>query len=322
MGNHSAHLKCRHAAALVLLLPLSCAQAQPGDKAMSDVAETYIRAIENGEKVSSPPSALMPDGQPSPAALERFRRELLSAGGPVREGVVNLLVDLGIQSDPLVHRNVSVLRSPALIGILINEGCNLPDQGCLAALDGLRLNTPGELLKPHGARLAEILRRQPSDAVLLTVAKAKATEALDLVKPLAVRESAQRALAALGDADRERALADAIDAAQTGEALADALAKSALVGTDRLIRKIGEQMRTPLTLDVRGAYIASVRLNVLDALRYNFPQVPEFYAQNIMDDGDYLKVEEMLTRDFGVVFHQPRPEFMKLIGYPRLPPLQ
>ena len=289
---------------------------------MTDVADTYIRAIEKGEQVTSPPSALMPNGQPSAAAVERLRQELLSASGPVREGIVNLLVDLGIQSDPLVHRNVSVLRSPALISILINEGCHLPDQGCLAALDALRLNTPTELLKPHGTRLAEILERQPSDAVLLTVAKAKATEALELVKPLAGREAAERALAALGDAERERALIDAIDAAQTGEALADALAKSALVGTEELIRKIGEQMRTPLKLDIRGAYIASVRLNVLDALRYNFPQVPEFYAQNIMDDGDYLRVEEMLTRDFGVVFQQPRPEFMKLIGYPRLAPVQ
>ena len=289
---------------------------------MSDAAQTYIRAIEKGEKLTSPPSALMTNGQPSAAAVEELRRELLRAAGPVREGIVALLVDLGIQSDPLVHRNVSVLRSPTLIAILVNEGCNLPDQGCLASLDALRLNAPTELLKPHGARLAEILKRQLSDAVLLAVAKAKATEALGLVKPLAGREAADRALAALGDAERERALADAIDAAQTGEALADALAKSALAGTDKLIRKIGEQMRTPLKLDIRGAYIASVRLNVLDALRYNFPQVPEFYTQNIMDDGDYLKVEEMLTRDFGVVFQRPRPEFMKLIGYPRLPPPQ
>lgn len=323
MGDHSAQLtRWLCFAAVTIGLILSGVEAHTEGKLMSNEAEAYIRAFQRGEGFDSPPLSIITDGRPSAAAVERLRLELTRADGPVREAIVDLLVDLGIQTDPVVHQGAAVLREPGLVAILVNEGCHTNDQGCLSALDALRVHSPESVLQPHRTRIAEIAAREPSSAALLAAAKAKALEARPTAEAEAGREAGAIALAALGDDAREQALLDAIDAAEVGEALAAALADAALAGTQRLIRKIAEQMHTPLVIDTPGVHIASVRLNVLDALCYNFPEVPEFYSNNIVDDSDYLKAEEILMKRFGVKFTKPRPEFMKLIGYPRFDSLE
>ena len=48
-------------------------------------------------------------------------------------------------------------------------------------------------------------------------------------------------------------------------------------------------MRTPLIFDLVGAYKKTVRLNVLEALLYNFPDQFILYPNNIKSDADYVK---------------------------------
>lgn len=314
MGDHSKNLILLISAAVLSAL-LSTVAASGKERDMSEAAESYIRSIAAGEGFSSPPSRIMDRGQPSPVAVERLRLELTRADAVVREGIVDLLVDLGFQTDPLVHQGIPVLRQPELIAILVTEGCMFADAACLAAMDAVRVAAPIGLLKSHNHRFVELLERQSSDTLLYTIAKAKAFDARPIVEAQN-GEAVDITKAALGNQGIEDALIDAIRTAETGEKLAAAVANAGLAGTNQILVTIGEQMRTPLVIDRPGIEIASVRLAVLDALRYNFPHVPEFHELNIRTDEDYIRVEEILQRDFGVVFKEPRPEFLTIINYP------
>lgn len=297
------------------------------ETAMTDAAERYIAAFERGEPFRSPPLDLISAGRPDRQAVERLRRELETAPGAVREGVVDLLADLAIQTDPMVEQGAAAIRDEAIIAILAQEGCARADQGCLAAMDALRTSAPTPLLAPHAARFAALLDAAPNETALYLAAKAKAAEAapalerLEADPALGGGEALAIARAALGDAGAERKLAMAVEQAETGEALAEALGPAGLAGSPALLRLIGATMRTALTIDRPGVNETSVRLNVMDALRYNFPQVPAFYRNNVHDDADYLEIERLVEEHLGVVFDASRPAFLKVRGYPiPLPP--
>lgn len=289
---------------------------------MTQAAERYIEGFRRGEGFTSPPADLIASGRPDPQAVERLRRELAHGSPEVREAVVDLLADLAIQTDPSIGQGVVAIRDPQIVSILSDEGCALRDAACAAAMDALRTSTPTHLLSPHATRYAELLDAHPTQSALLLVAKAKAAATWPVLERLAAdpawsgADELRSAQAALGDASAEAALAAALDAAADGPALAAALAPAALAGTPALLRAIGERMRTPLVIDRPGVNVVSLRLHVMDALRYNFPQIPEFYANNVHDDAGYLAIERLLTERLGVVFDTERPGYLKIRGYP------
>jgi len=154
------------------------------------------------------------------------------------------------------------------------------------------------------------------------VAKTKPQKARPAVERLAASpewkevEAAKIARAALGAKDIEDEFLAAADSAKDGQTLAYALGSLGLIGTPRSLKAIAERLRTGLTILMPGRLERSVRLNVLEALLYNFPDQPMLYPNNINQDEDYAAAERFCIRTFGVTYSNPRPPFLTYRGFP------
>jgi hypothetical protein len=243
----------------------------------------------------------------------------------VREKIVRLLVDLGKRTDPLTPKGADVLRNPQILAVLAGPGLAKPDLGRQAAIDALRRFSLPADLAGFGDAFAKALQEAPTEDCFLLVAKAKPPQARALIYRLAESprwdktEAAQVARAALGDTKIEGEFltrAKKAEAASDGKALADAIATLGLVGTQTSLKAVAERLRTPLTIELKGTYIKSVRLDVLEALLYNFPDQPVLYPNNIVKEQDYLAAEQFCTQTLGVVYNTPEPPFLTYYGYP------
>ncbi len=290
--------------------------------AMPKNAQDYIAAFNRGEDFTRPLTGLLIAGQPDGAALQVLGQELAIASPTVREKIVALLVELGLQTDPLSPKGAEVLRNQQIIELLAGSGLAKADLGRNAAIEALRkLVTPSNLGRFEEVFVKTLLSA-PTEGAFLLVAKAKPRSEIELVDRLARSakwkevEAAKIARAALGANDVEDEYLAAAEAAPDGKAFAKALRPLGLMGTPRSLKAIAERLRTPLTIDVPGAYEKSLRLNVLEALLYNFPDQPVLYPNNILTEADYTAAERFCIRTFGVAYPNPPPPFMTYRGYP------
>lgn len=289
---------------------------------MSQPAQDYIAAFRRGEDFTPPAKGVFLNGQPDPAALKLLGQELASAAPSVREKVVELLVNMAVRTDPLTPRGAEVLRHREILALLAGPGLAKPDLGREAAMDALRKLATHDALAPFGAAFVKSLDEAPAEEGFLLVAKAKPPQGRALVERLAGSarwkdvEAVRIARAALGAQDLEDEYIKAATEATEGKALATALGSLGLIGTRRSLTALAKQLRTPVTINVPGAYEKSVRLNVLEALLYNFPDQTVLYPNNIIRDSDYAAAEEFCIRTFGVTYATPRPPFLTYRGYP------
>ena len=273
---------------------------------MSTSAHDYIAALRHGEDIKGPLTGLIVNGQADDAALEVLGRELAVADPEVSEMLVYLLVDLGLQTDPLTPKGTEVLRDQRIIAILAGPGLSRADLGQYAAIDVLRKLVTQQDLARHEDAIVKALLDAPSEDAFLLVAKVKPVKEKVLVEQLARSpewkevEAAKIARAALGAKDIEDQYLAASNEASDGEALADALGPLALMGTPRSLKAIAALLRTPLTILIPRTYEKSVRLNVLEALLYNFPDQPVLYPNNIITEEDYTAAVRFCTDTLGV----------------------
>lgn len=288
-------------------------------------AEDYLRAFRHGETFKSPASGLSINGKPDPAAVRVLAEALANEEPHVRENIVALLADLGINTDPLQPEGAEVVRDKQILDALAGPGLAQADLGREAAMDALRKLATVPDLAARGEAITAALEAEPTEEAFLLVAKAKPAAAGPVVDELAAQpewqevEAVKIAKAALGDEQAEDEFLAALDAAETAgdaEAFARALGPVALVGTPRSLKAIGSRMRTPLIIEVPGAFEKSARLNVMEALLYNFPDRPILYPNNVVHESDYIKVERFCEAQLGVVFDQPRPPFLTYFGHP------
>ncbi len=320
-------------ALLLMLLPVLLAQEAGCEKTtrntMSTSAQDYIAAFKRGEAFVPPSKGVFINGQPDESALKLLERELPEGDPRVRENIVKLLVDMGRTSDSLTPKGADVLRHPRILEILAGPGLAKPDLGREAAIEALRkLATAPDLARFDGA-FTNALADEPTTEGFLLVAKAKARKASDLLERLIKlpkwqnNEAAFIARGALGSKEDEDRFLAVAAAATTGEALAKALSPLALMGTPRSLKVIAERLRSPLTIEISGHMPGksekSVRLNVLDALLYNFPDQPVLYPNNINRDEDYRAAERFCTDTLGVVYKDPPPPFFKFRNSPPQP---
>ncbi|HWR67812.1 MAG TPA: hypothetical protein VN416_02215 [Desulfomonilia bacterium] len=290
---------------------------------MSTDVHDSIAAIRRGEDVRGLSDGLIVNGQPDAAALQALGRELATAEPEVREKIVDLLVEVGLQTDPLTPAGAEVLRDKRIIAILAGPGLVKADLGREAAMDALRKLVMQADLAPHEDAFVKALLDAPGEEAFLLVAKAKPEKGKVLVDQLArsqkwqENESARIARAALGAKDVEDAYLAGAEAAKDGKELAEALGPLALMGTQRSLKAIAALLRTPLTILVPGAFEKSVRLNVLEALLYNYPDQPVLYPNNIVTEEDYTAAELFCTKTLGVTYTTPPPPFMTYRGFPR-----
>ncbi|MCU0577733.1 MAG: hypothetical protein MUD15_13075 [Desulfobacterota bacterium] len=285
-------------------------------------AHDYIDAFRRGENVRGPLAGLITNGRPDGTALEVLGRGLADSDAQAREKIVDLLVQIGLETDPLTPEGAEVLRDRRIIAILSGPGLAKADLGREAALDALRkLVTPGDLAPFEDAYVKSLID-EPCEEAFLLVAKAKPVEQKVLVESLArssewiEEEAARIARAALGAKAIEDEYLAAVDTAADGRELAMALGPLALMGTPRSLKALAGLLRSPLVIHVPGLFDKSVRLNVLDALSYNFPDQPVLYANNIITEEDYTAAERFCTSALGVTYTTPPPPFMTLRGYP------
>lgn len=291
--------------------------------AMSTNVHDIIAAIKRGEDYRELLSGLIVDGRPDPAALEILGRELAAADSETREAIVDLLVKLSLEADPLTPKGAEVLRDQRTIAILAGPGLAKADLGRDAAMDALRKLALHKDLTSHEDAFVTTLLTKPNEEAFLLIAKVKPVKEKILVENLArtpewkTVEAAKIARAALGAKDIEDMYLAAAAKAADGQTLIDALGPLALMGTPQSLKAIASRLRTPFTIQVPGAFEKSVRLNVLEALLYNFPDQPELYPNNIFSEEDYKAAERFCTNTLGVTYSSPPPPFMTYRGFPR-----
>lgn len=284
--------------------------------------ERYLSSFRHGEDFRPPSSGFIADDRPDTHAIAELGEAMAIETAAVREQLVALLVDIGLQLDPLREAGTEALRVPQIIELLAGPALTTSDLGSEAAMDALRKLVPARDLARHAAAFVAALVRAPSDEGFLLVAKVKPAQLRAEVDALATApdwlssESAQIARAALGARDVEDSFLATADRATTGPALARALASLGLIGTPRSLRAIALQLRTPLTITIPGAFERSVRLNALEALLYNFPEEPALYPNNIVTEDDYAAAERFCRATLGVTLRDPPPPFMTVRGFP------
>ena len=295
--------------------------------AMSDNARDYLAAFQRGEDFTPPATGVFTNDQPDESALKLLGNELAVASPNVRDNIVKLLVDMGRRTDPLTRKGADVLRHPRILALLAGPGLAKADLGRETAMEALRkFVTPADLA---GFEIAftQVLEQKPTTEAFLLVAKAKSAKAKELVDRLSRQpqwrevQAARIARAALGSTEDEEQFVASAEAANDGETLARALGPLALIGTPRSLKAIAERLRTELTIEIPGHMpgrnVKSARLNVLEALLYNFPDQPVLYPNNVNRDEDYRAAERFCIEKFGVAYRDPPPPFLK---YATLPP--
>ncbi len=316
-----------------MLLHVLFAQEAGCDKTtrttMSTGAQDYVAAFKRGETFVPPSKGVFVGGQPDEAALQVLATELPESEPRVKENIVKLLVDMGRSTDPLKPKGVDVLRNTRILEILAGPGLAKPDLGREAAMESLRKLATMRDLTRFDSEFTNALAEEPTTEAFLLVAKAKSSKAKDLVERLIKLpkwenlEAAKIARAALGSKEDEDRFLAVAAAATTGEALAKALGPLSLIGTPRTLKAIAERLRSPLTIEISGHMPGksekSIRLNVLEALLYNYPDEPTLYPNNINRDEDYRAAERFCSSTLGVVYKDPPPPFFKFRNSPPQP---
>ena len=306
--------------------PTAC---MTGKATMQKNAQDYITAFQRGEDFHPPAEGIIVSGQPDPVALQILGNELAVGSPSVRENIVALLVDVGRRTDPLTPRGADVLRHPQILALLAGPGLAKADLGREAAADALRKLATARDLSRFEDALVKALQDGPTDDIFLLVAKAKPARAAQLVNSLTATpkwkdvESAKIARAALGAKDIENEFlkqATQAEGAADGKALGTALGSLALIGTPESLKAVAERLRTPLTISIPGAMEKSVRVNVLEAMLYNFPDEPVLYPNNVNDDSGYAAAERFCTATLGVTYTTPRPPYLKYRAFPTAGP--
>ncbi len=289
-------------------------------------AEAAIERFRKGERYQPPPQEFLSSGHIVEEALEPFGPALRSEPSPVREEIVRLLTDLGKRADPLYAQGGQLIRESYIITLLVNEGLLRVDGARAEAMAALQAFVPASLLMPYHSILTRELEYRPMTAGFLLIAKAKPAEAETVVRTLrgtprwAKDPDARIAAAALGDAALETEYAVRFTSANDPEVTAQEAHTLGLIGTESALRTLASALRTSLVIDKPQAYFRrSVRLDILEALSYNFPDEPALFTTQIHDDSGYEKAEQFCTERLGVTWKEPRPRFLTIAGYP-MPP--
>src|SRR5262249_2186957 len=170
------------------------------------------------------------------------------------------------------------------------------------------------------------LQQWPDTTLLLVIAKAKLQEAAPVVEALGRRpewsheEARLIAQAALGDQAVEQRFVRAFLETQDAEQKAPLAQTLGFIGTHTALAAVASELRTDLVLEMPMVMRRSVRLNLIAALSYNYPDQPILFDNAILDDNGYEQVEQFAAAEFGVRWGKPRPPFLTIQGFPSEPP--
>lgn len=290
----------------------------------SIVAQNYIEDFKKGISFKSPSKGIVVNERPDTGALDVIKKYLITENPEVREKIVLLLEDIGLKSDTIYHNELLIINDHLVIDILAKEGLIRSDLGGLKAILVLCNRVLEKDLTRYEDLFVQALINKPNEDLFLLIAKAKCLKAKPFLDELAQNpkwEESQElkiALAALGDSFIEEAFIEKLRLAKESKDVdqyAKALRPLSLIGTKRTLEVLALELRTPLIKFIPNSFKKSLRLNVLDAIRYNYPNERSFYSNFIMRDLDYLNAEEVCVKKFGINYTDDRPEFLTSMPY-------
>lgn len=285
-------------------------------------AEVEIDKFRGGERYQPPPLAFLVPSSHRDRDLAPFGPALREESAYVREQIVLLLADLGKRVDPLFPAGGQLIREPNIIAILVAHGLSKNDFGREASLLSLQELVPVSFLKPYEKTLTDDFRANPASTAFLLMAKLKPPSAAPIVRKLLALPrwskelNARVAAAALGDSFIEKEYNEPFVSTTVPEDKARLARILGLIGTELSLRTLAAGLRTDLVIDRVMAFKRSVRLDILAALSYNFPEEPVLYETQINDDTGYERAEQFCQKRLGVKWDHPRPPYLKIMGYP------
>ncbi|MFO7914574.1 MAG: hypothetical protein R6U43_02650 [Candidatus Krumholzibacteriales bacterium] len=236
-----------------------------------------------------------------------------------------MLVQFGFQLDPLYDSGIKILRDELIIRTLLEKGLN--ETGPLAdyILETIQKHTPPEHIAKFGPLFIDRLESTPDQTLLLIIAKGKVLKARKILEReenqsrMSGWEEYKIALAALGDEELEAPYIDRFMKTDDPETKAGLAAKLGLIGTRNALAALAEEVRTGLVIEMTNVMRKSVRLDIIAAMSYNYPDREFLYDNAITSDEGYQRVEEFCREKFGVTWEKERPDFLTIQGFPSEP---
>ncbi len=306
--------------ALMTLFGFGCYDGIRNEEAK--IVRDLIERFRNKEEFRGSADAFITNGKPDENKVSLLRDALDKEPEFVREQICRLLVAVAQQSDPLYKSGINIVRHKSIVSVLIEKGLAKPGGARDYCLDTLQNLTPPSLFKDYGDALTDDLRRWPDSTGLLVVAKAKPINAMPVVDDLANsdewgdEENIPIAKAALGDKRIETRYIESFLSANDAEEKARLARLLGFIGTQDVLRALASEMRTDLVIEMPMVLRRSVRLDIMAALSYNYPEEAFLYDNAIMDDSGYARVEKFCEEKFGIVWKKPRPEYLTIQGFP------
>ncbi|MCP4550268.1 MAG: hypothetical protein GY835_27730 [bacterium] len=295
------------------------------DGKMTGIREEIGRFREGGE-FAGDAGKYVTDGGPDAAVLQELGRALTREEEHVREQTCHLLADLGRRVDPLYALGGDLIRDRSVVALLTGEALSRQTSTRDIAIGYLLRNVPAVALKFRGKQLADNLKLYPDATLLLVIAKAKPAEAVETVallmeNPGWAKEIETRiAAAALGDVEIERELIERF-AIETDPRGRGQLARHlGYIGTPAALAAIAGEMRTDLVIENPNVSRRSLRVFLVEALSYNYPELSFLYDNAVSSDADYEVIEKFCVDTFGVQWRNERPPFLWIEGFPSTGP--
>lgn len=303
----------------------------------------YIEAARRGERLEKPITGFVVNNRVNVESLRLLAKELLSANSDLREKIVEILEDIGLQADSPSQLKFRIIRDRSVIKVLSNEALSKDDAASSSAINILRTRCRPTDLAVNGSSYVSSLRESPSPALLLLIAKAKIYQAKELVDVLAdspgwqddeEKEVVRIAQAALGNKKiEEEFIAAAYEAkmhappakpskffdmtgVKDGQRLANQIELLGFIGTRRSLVVACSFLRTPLKTYVTNHLETSVRYDVLNALLYNFPDEKVLFGPKTVEE--FFESELFCTKNLGAVFDGPTPDLPPDRLYPSM----
>ncbi|MBU8922133.1 MAG: hypothetical protein KOO63_09985 [Bacteroidales bacterium] len=292
---------------------------------LSEIQEEIERFREGGE-FGGDAGMYLTEGLPDAVILQELGRALAREEEHVREQICHLLADLGKRVDPLYLKGGDLIRDRSVIAMLAGDVLSRQTSARDICLGYLLRNVPASSLKLFSRQLADNLKLHPDQVLLLVIAKiktAEATEAIDLLmeNPGWAKEVETRiAAASLGNKEIEKEFID-IFQAETDPREKGHLAKLlGYIGTPAVLTAVANEMRTDLVIENPNVSIRSLRIFLVEALRYNYPEKLFLFDNAVSSDADYEVIEKFCEDTFGVRWKSERPPFLWIEGFPSTGP--
>jgi hypothetical protein len=314
---------------------LPAAGAHMGDEDVQKTAQQYISEFQRGVDydAKNPITSFVRNRNLDRSNLYILTKELAVGTPQVRENIVRLLEQIGLQLDSPSSDKFPIIRDHAIIKALHVEAFAKDDVAADVAATILREKCKGSDLAAFSKVYLDSLQRRNRDYLYL-VAKAKVTSARPYVDALAqsqdgkAREQSLKVInivrAALGNTELEDEFIEAtynaeknapaappnrfydVGSAKDGKEVAAGLAKLGLIGTQRSLVTVCGYLRSTMKTYSTNQGERTIRYDALDALRYNFPDERVLYRPVTLNE--WAAAEAFCTRNIGAVFDGPTPD--------------